>query len=452
MLTLSFINCDAHISIVATLPPSFPSSPHTILAAIARLLKRYPILTCGIEGPATNTPAFKTRPLEPGDIINEVPVAHGIGPEITDSLYLGLKTVESIDLTAGPLWRVTLLETPASGDTTSSEVQTRIVLGVAHVLSDGVGAASLMAELLDLIRDPQTNPDTSVLAKPTPTLESTVDIRPSFLQILKTIYKYVILPKLRCLLKSRLRLLPIFPIAATFPDCYKEPTLLRVASFPHTTLIELKRTGKAHGVNTLHPTLHGCLVAALVLATPTDSPPSSFDVLTSVSLRVPEIHPPSTGNYHSTFRSYNSGLSPSSPFWAVCRDFAARLNADPSRAEAKGLMGFLRWRPDHDENDWRGYLEKRRDSVPPERESLIHSNVGVVKAPAGVQVAWAQTAAASGACLTITVCSTPDGPLSVALSVLDKSLPVEIVDAFWTAFRDLDLQRRDSGVWVPDKT
>lgn len=33
------------------------------------------------------------------------------------------------------------------------------------------------------------------------------------------------------------------------------------------------------------------------------------------------------------------------------------------------------------------------------------------------------------------MCSTPGGPLSIALATLDRTIPDDVVDMFWTAFQ-----------------
>ncbi|KAL8278940.1 hypothetical protein RQP46_008609 [Phenoliferia psychrophenolica] len=439
ILTQALVKSDPAIAFVASLPSAHPISVPDLLAAISILLIRHPLLACTVTNPTTRTPAFKARSVDAAEVLQAGPTSatnrdSESGYTVEDALKLGLEVARSIDFETGPLWRVTLLQ---AGTTTSSggEESAKLILSMAHVISDGVGTRNLFDELLALAFDPSKSAQDPAEPSRAPTLEESVDVRPSLKLIIGTVYKELLLPKLPAFLGPAS--LPIFPPLAPTVGVgapHDQPTALLSASIPFSTTSALKAAGKSHGINTLHPLLHGCLIAALVLATPVDSPPSSLDTFTPISIRSPTLHPTSTGNYVAALKMQYS-LTRQSSFWDLCRETATRL-ADPAvRAEATGLTGMMGWVPDGPPNGWVKFMEEKRDAQPSKRESVIHSNVGVIGAPEGVEVAWTHNSTAYGPRFTVSTCSTRGGALAITLTWLAGTVPEAIVQDFWTGFQ-----------------
>lgn len=112
-----------------------PSS--TVLqAGVAELIERYPILQCCVPVPHTPQPKYEfNTAMQVTDIVHtrlsELPHAQLIERE--------LLAVTQLDLHAGPLWRVTLVQGSAE------RAGTRLVVSLNHILTDGIGGRNLLS-------------------------------------------------------------------------------------------------------------------------------------------------------------------------------------------------------------------------------------------------------------------------------------------------------------------
>ena len=230
MLTQSLVSCDPAMSFAAKLPRANPLATSAVLAAISTLLIRHPLLSCTVPSPKTRTPGFKGRHVEPSEVLRggeEVSLAQCSPTTIEDGLKIGIDAARSIDVQIGPLWQVALLEAREASSTEAGVGEgTMLVLGISHVISDGVGSKNLFEELLALAYHPA---DSATVAA-APTLESCVDTRPSVRQTFQIIFKEKISPQLPTFLAPTS--LPSFPRPLAVPDAHKQPTALRLVSIP----------------------------------------------------------------------------------------------------------------------------------------------------------------------------------------------------------------------------
>ena len=403
-LTRALVSCEPILSLVASFPPQLRISGGAVQAAIATLLARHPLLSCVVADPQSCQPSFHSRDVQPVEVLEEIQVEAGSAVE--DALLLGIKVGSKLSLETGPLWKVTLLESTAAMARVSGvpeDVSRRLMLSVHHVIADGMGTKGMLEELVALVCAP--SPDlASVKSVAAPSLEFTIDIRPSTTQLLSTILTALVLPKLVPYLPPFLRpsTVPIFPGPSLVANAYTQRTTLLFTTLPSTQITALKAVGKLHGVPTLHSLIHGCLVAALVLAR-TLGPASSIETASLISLRSPTLHPSATGNYVSSLHTEYHDLTPQSSFWALCRSYAARLVSPQARALARGRMGLTAYVPNGKVGERVEFLRIRRDAEDPRRDSAYLSNLGVVAMPDGVDVAWAQNACAVGGCLGMNV-------------------------------------------------
>lgn len=181
-----------------------------VVAAVGILLSRYPLLSCVVEDRRTRTPSFQTRSVKPEEVAGEEDASGRGGETIGDALLLGLEEAARLDLEAGPLWRVFVLgglagEEVGGGDGGGGE-GARLLLSCSHVISDGAGTKALFGELLALILRP-AQPHQGELDVPAvlpASMESSIDVRPSFGVLLPEVFNSLVTP----LLPSFLRPLP----------------------------------------------------------------------------------------------------------------------------------------------------------------------------------------------------------------------------------------------------
>lgn len=396
-LSRTLVGMPPALAFVATLPTAPQRSD--VVQAIAVLLRRYPLLSCVVTDTRTTSPKFVAREFSAEEVV-KVDATRGDGGGTTEeALLAGLGEAKRIDVEEGPLWRV--LYEPSSESA-------RIVLAANHTVSDGAGCKALLAELVLLIYHPEEiRIDT---AGPTMalTMESSVDVRPPVLLLLREVFLELVAPRLPAFLQPTPSL-PIYPSPALVTP-HNQPTALRLAMFPSTIVAALKAAGAAHGVATIQPILHTCVIAALVTSSSALPGPHNFIIGTAISLRDPSLHPPATGNYVAALMTSTTSSPLSSDFWTLTRAYAKRLADPKERAWAKGTMGMLAYIPDGIEEGgtrWEAFLRKKMAAENPWMDSAGLSNLGAVRMPLdGVDVAWAQAAPAVG-CFSLNVRKSP---------------------------------------------
>lgn len=376
--------------------------------AIPLLLAKFPLLSSSIEGARTRNPRFKTRVVSVDEVLK---LETGASRSGEDALLLGIAQGATLDVEKGPLWGV--IWAPSNG-IEGDGARDMLILHLNHVVADGQGTAVLLAELLKLLRLPPVVEQIAMDSPLPPSLESSIDCRPSYTALLSLVYGRYVKPRLPILpfLAPEGPPPPLVPIPTPLPP-RSQPTALRLALFPSSLIVSLKSAGRAHGVQTLHPLLHTCMLSALVLASPSSSP-STFILGTPISLRSPAVqHPNATGNYACSISSTYHSLTSSDPFWALCLSYAKRISSPEERARSTRSMGMMRFIPDKpledgdEETGWEKQLRASMEAKEPYGSSAEVSNVGVLPETGweaeGVEVAWAQAAKVVRAPLTMSV-------------------------------------------------
>lgn len=438
------ILCPSTVSFLATFPltPASPTStpagllthpvnPDNVKLAITHLLREHPLLRCGIAGGRTRTPSFALRDdTAPEEVLVVVPDADKSEAEVLDEQ---VNTGLTFDGSRGPLWRVTLYEATREG------AGPRLCLTMAHTLGDGGAIKAAFHKLLVLVH-PSNASTLSVM--PTlvstlpPSLEDTVNVKPTFPAMLRLVKDELIKPKLRPILPPRPpKLVPYSP-----PYDYQpvKTALLRV---PPASIAALKALAKAHGLATLHPLLHGAVLAALTLASPVAAKLKAgkkgrLNSITPISVRDTKLgHPLITGNYISAL-SMDQSVGLTSDFFVLCRQFATRLNSSAGRAAAKHLMGAVALIPNPKPKsikpatvDKQGnkvypitgidaYMMDHRDGVIPSEGDVAISNLTVFPKTGwegdGFEVCWGQTVGPYEGPLTVSIMSIVGGDLTIA--------------------------------------
>lgn len=386
--------------------------------AVAELLRKYPILRCAVEGAHTREPRYVAMEKLSATELVEVREEDGQRPEVV--LQRGMEEGKTFDLEKGPLWKVVLF-----WEGKNAESKQRILLILNHVLSDGTGTRNLFAKLIALLHTPPTSLPSSkeaAIALP-PTQESTVDLRPSYAHMARVIFAELVVPRL-----------PAFLQPKPSPPCWPNPPLLKPLdqttaikhlSIPRIVVAVIKREAGCNYIKTLHPTLHTAALASFVIALSkhcaTDDailPPLVGQ--TPLSIRSSALgHPSATGNYVDDLptSSRPSAFSLDTPFWPACRDYAARLASRPKGQSGMGMLAFIPDPPlsgaEGERTGWEKYIEEKCGSSNPFSGSFEVSNLGVLpatgwdraedKPTGGIEVCWAQTAAAMGPALCLNV-------------------------------------------------
>ncbi|GAA6004867.1 hypothetical protein JCM11491_002260 [Sporobolomyces phaffii] len=426
---------------------SAPLDAAVLLDTIAALVDREAHLRSSVADARTTEPKFRLNDsVDPNEVLVVVPeLAHSAEKALLDAM----EVLVGLDIEQAPLWRVWIYAEDAS-----TKLR-RVVLGIHHILADGTGAKHLFAEFLALIRSNQNNrhPLEPRNASIPPTLEGTVDLRPSLSTLLRTGFAEFVVPKLPLSLQPRS--VPPWPNPAVVSPASR-PTAVKLLFLPSDVSSSLAIAAKAHDkVKTLHPVL---VVAALssianaVLSSASD-PSRSLDIKsqTPVSLRSPSLgHPLWTGNFVSTVPhlvpSITRSYLASTPFWALAREFADHLRSPSERQLAREAIGMLSYVPTGDASvplgqgeptSWERWLDARMrgDAHPWKSGSFELSNVGRIESTErGVtEVCWSQPGSASGNGLQFNAVSY-GGTLSVSLTWRRDAIDEGVVDEIWSLF------------------
>ncbi|GAA5918512.1 hypothetical protein JCM1841_003274 [Sporobolomyces salmonicolor] len=443
---------NAPIVVFTAVLPSTPSPAvlvrSRLLNAISQLLVRYPLLNCSVADPHTSHPCFRLRDdLTADQIVEERAAEEWLTAE--DALLQGIEAGQGLDLEAGPLWKLWL-----GGKDDGSE--RRLVLIVSHIVSDGSGVRNLFAELLSLLHPAATPPapDSTTGGFP-PTLESTVDLRPSTLHLVRTVFSQLIVPRLPFFIRPKAP--SIWPNPPLCPPC-DQPTALKSLTLPTFVARGLSTTSKSHSVSTLHPLLYTAALSAIACSvSPSSSAPFQLLGLTPISLRSPAVdHPSATGNYVSSAEQLHSLLSPSTTFfWPLCRSYAAHLALPSTRQAAKEAMGMLAYIPNGDASvrderpgrvlkqrtGWEQWLEEGMRKDEPWNGSFEVSNLARLPSTGweaeGLKgVCWAQTGSASGAGLQLNAVSA-GGDLAITVTWRKGTIDEGAVDRIWATYEQL---------------
>ncbi|BGP38956.1 hypothetical protein JCM10450v2_002913 [Rhodotorula kratochvilovae] len=406
----------------------------TVTKAIQTLIARYALLRCSVADAVTTTPRFQRRAVEASEVLDE---DAEVGKDVDEALLAALEAGVELDVEKAPLWRVWLSAADSQG-------RRRVTLAVHHVLSDGSSTRNIFAELLKHICEPSTD-GVTVDATPAPSLEETVDVRPSKLTLAKVIFNELLAPKLPSFLRPA-PAAPIFPNPPLQPP-YLQPTALKSLSLPGALVTRLKATAKARGVATLHPVLYTAALAALSTSLPPSAQSSTLVCDSPISLRDPSAgHPSITGNYVCSLTTSHGAPSPSSAFWASCASYAARLADPAARAEARGGMGMLAYVPDapagvDGRTGFDGWMAEKLRAKRPWSASFEVSNLGVLPltgwegAEGGLdEVHWAQTGMALGPALAINPIAVRGANLAITLTYRAGAVDEATVSTFWRAF------------------
>jgi hypothetical protein len=409
------------VAVTALLPTSLRLDSTNLLSIIAALLAQESHLRSSVVSPRTTEPELKLNEgIRPESVLYE---ESGCGNSAEDALLKSMEALRKLDVEEAPLWRVWVYE---------EDPQTklrRVVLGIHHLLADGTASKNLFTEFLTILRSPtearRINPVDATIP---PTLEQTIDIRPSTLTLIRTGFAEFIVPKLPAFLRPRA--VPFWPNPAIVSP-KGQPTAIKLLFLPVDVSSSLATVPKTRQVKTLHPTLATAAIAAVANAVLSFDFHQSIDIKcqTPVSLRSPALgHSLLTSNYVSSISHLVPSITPSylasTSFWSLARSFANHLRSPSSHQIAKEGIGMLEYIPngnpsivlgEGERTSWENWLEKRMDGENPWKSgSFEFSNLGrVIDTEDGViqqwieegmkDVCWAQPASASGCGLQFNV-------------------------------------------------
>lgn len=416
-LAMHGLNKAPAVVVSALLPSSDRLNSSNLLASISALLAREPHLQSSVTESRTNSPCFQlNEDVNPEQVLVEL---SKVASSTEQALLDAMETLNSLDIDLAPLWRLWVY---AEDLRTKSR---RIVLGIHHILCDGTGAKHLFTTFLSLLRSPKVQHSPSQVERGIPpTLEETVDIKPSIFTLLRVGLSEFIRPKLPSFLQPRS--IPFWPNPAILPP-KDQPTAVKVLFLPSDICASLSTLPKSHRVKTLHPVLVVTALSSIanaVLSPRSEPTTTSIDIQsqTPVSLRSPSLgHPLLTSNYVSSIPHLVSSITPSylssTSFWSLTRSFAEHLRSPSSHQSAKEGMGMLAYIPSGDPSialeegekpSWEKWLERRMTGENPWKSgSFEFSNLGrtlddeeglirewIEEGMEGV--CWAQPASASG--------------------------------------------------------
>lgn len=395
------------------------------------LIERYPLLKACVLDARTTNPKWGILSRDAvikrmASLVKDVPTqdvaafGHSVDeksqPDVSRTLEnifnkeLHDKQTISVSSGGGFLWRVVrYLGDPVSGSHPDYR-PAYIALTCNHVISDGRSGQTLLGALLS-----DTELD-STMEKPkiAPSMQDTINCRPSLGFMLHQVWYEVIVPKLPRFLERRLRVKPCWPAVPPYGgnlDRIEEGDRLAFQHIHLSTdsLEGLKHSGKANGVKTLHPTLQVAAVVALWIAVgngakmPDDSDRQVQSLrishATAASHSSPELgHPAMTGNYIGHLLS-TSTVNGEVSFWQAARDYAKWLHSPGLCRQGCQVMGSLRYIPDgiNDSSTetirptgWESFFLDRAAREP--ADSFSSSNLGFYALPPGsTRLAWSQT-------------------------------------------------------------
>ncbi|GAA6060261.1 hypothetical protein JCM10212_003961 [Sporobolomyces blumeae] len=460
--------------------------PATLESCVAALLDRHPLLNASVPNPLEPCPKFSLNgQVDPRQVVAVANV--GLVESSERVLLAGLGAINAFDISRAPLWRVWTYPEDANRGTEWH----RITLGVHHVLADGSATRNLFVELLDLVKlsiDSETTDSTrsgqdeSVGAVP-PTLEATVDVRPSTFALVKTVFSELVAPKL-----------PAFLRPAPSPSFWPNPpvvsprtrrTALNLLFVEPDLARNLGVESKRFGVKTLQPVFVTAAFVAiartLLVLDDRDGSPStelvSIKSQTPISLRNPSLgHPTSTGNYVASVSASPPPVSLASlstaQFWSECRAYGAHLVDRRSIEQAKQGMGMLSFLPCGDASvkdpttgriverrtGWEKWLVEGMESAKPWKGGSFEvSNLGRMGKTgwedddAIKDVCWAQPGSSVGVGLQFNAVSCATGVLSISMTHREGAIDKRQVDRIWTSFGHI-LRKIAKGDMAEDTT
>jgi hypothetical protein len=396
-------------------------------------VETYPLLKACVVDARTTCPKWGILPdrkveAQLAGLVRDVPVQDMQAPEMGDMGGSGgdvSRTIEgiinkelhdqqSIGISSnGFLWRVVRYH----GETNSNLNPCKpayIALTCNHVISDGRSGQALLGALLS-----DTPFETSGKKTPTiaPSMEATINCRPSLSFMLGQVWHEFIVPKLPRFLGNKFKKQPCWPCA---PPVSRDPAGPKGESryaFNHIQLSadvlkDLKDCGKSNDVKTLQPTLQIAAVAALwisALSNPTKRDASNDDLKKvpiqhgcTISYRQSTLgHPDLSGNYagNPTSRTTCPGDG-NLEFWQTVCQYATWLHAPATRHRGCELIGSLGFIPDCDNSSaedplrptgWEIFLLEHAQRPP--ADSVNVSNLGFDALPPGsIRMGWSRTA------------------------------------------------------------
>ncbi|GAA5880746.1 hypothetical protein JCM16303_004336 [Sporobolomyces ruberrimus] len=448
-LAMSGLGHAPAVAVSCLLPTSSGLNSTNLLAAITALHRQEPHLRSEVTDSRTIEPKFYTNDdIEPERVLVErIGVAHSAEQALLDAM----EELVALDVTQAPLWRVWTYEAdPETNDR-------RLVVGIHHLLADGTAAKNLFTDFLALLRSPSSREESNDIPCP-PTLESTIDLRPSWRTLLRTGLSEFVLPKLPSFLRPRT--VPCWPNPAVVPPI-DQPTATKLFFLDSNLASSLSSIPKSlYNVQTLHPTLLLAAVTAIsntVLSTPNS--PQAVDVVsqTPISLRSPSLsHPFLCSNYVTTIphllRSITPSYLSSTSFWSLTRSIATHLRSPTQLQLSKESLGMLAYVSPGDphkvlsegeKTEWENWLEGRmKGNSSPWKGSLEFSNLGRIDRRGEIdewlhegmkEVCWAQPASCGGNALQFNAISC-GGLLSVSLTWRKDAIDQTVVDTLWRSF------------------
>lgn len=397
--------------------PSARLDRNDLLEAIDTLLRKEPLLRSSVVDGKTPDPKFSLLDRVEADKVLIERTETGIQAE--EALLEALRTINDLDVEKAPLWRVWIY-----AENSETKLR-RIVVGTHHLLADGTAARNLFTEILTLLRTPSSDIEE---ARPfPPSLEETVDVRPSTLSLVKTIFSELLLPKLPSFLRPTPS--PLFWPNPPRTSPMNQPTALKLFFLPSDLSSSLATNSKSHQVRTLQPifVISAFTAIANIALSETDAPETvRIDSQSPVSLRSTSLgHPLLTGNYVSSIGASSSPISRSTlsctTFWSEARAMASHLTSPSSHAAAKEGMGMLAYIPGADASTpekgqrtgWEEFFEERMQSENPWKGGSFEvSNLGRIPISQELkeweqegmkEVCWAQPGSSVGTGLQFNV-------------------------------------------------
>lgn len=257
------------------------------------------------------------------------------------------------------LWRVVRYYDEADS-TSNLRKPAFVALTCNHVISDGRSGQALLAALLS---DTALGASGKEMTTIPPSMEATLNCRPSLPFMLEQIWHEFIVPKLPRFLEDKFKKQPCWPCA---PPVSRDSDQLGRAgryTFDHIQLSAdelklLKDCGKANDVKALQPTLQMAAVVALWISA--RSNPNKRDASVDDTKRLHIEHAcvasyrqstlgPISGNYAGSLTSRTTCPGDGNvDFWQTARQYATWLHSPAARRRGCELTGSLGFIPDCD--------------------------------------------------------------------------------------------------------
>lgn len=414
--------------------PSFASLPaKDVLTEKARsVVKTYPLLKARIIDPRTTKPKW--------GLLSDVQVDRGLEAlvrdirlEDVDDLRLGpsekngpklsryLEAIFTAELqdkqplrvcSNGLLWRVVRYYRKCDAALQTDSHAAFVALTCNHVISDGTSGQALLGALLS-----GTEPDYKEagpgLAMPgsfPPSMQSTLNCRPSLGFILHQIWYELVVPTLPRAIQSICELKSCWPATPPKPIKCMDEGDAQAFDHVHLTMDRLQRLkhhGKRNGIMTLHPTLQIAAAVALWIVVGNGSDKGTLAHkqalelahASPISYRQTSLgHSPISGNYIGQIETHTTATD-KLLFWQTVQQYASWLHSPAGRRRGLQLIGSLRYIPDGENKGdvnsvaptgWESFFLERSQRVP--LESFSVSNLGYSERPPGsIAMAWSQT-------------------------------------------------------------